>query len=306
MNNYEFSETARMIANCKTLYCSGGIGEPLNDWGKSFLINLYQYNRDRAALINSKDADWFAFDCIGLVKSILWGFSFNHSSNYGGAIYQSNGVPDRDEQWYIENCLTVSSDFSNIPIGAYLWMRGHCGIYLGNGLAAECTPIWNDGVQITCVSNLGTKQGYNNRYWELWGKLPYVDYLDPYEWHKGDLVVLTQGSKVYGTENYFASWVYNTRLEVMEEPYEDRVVLSHNGVLVGACYGKDLIPYEPNEDENRPNEDGNNSESINNTTDENETENEPKKTLTDVLIEILVAICDAIKNFFSPNKENKE
>lgn len=40
----------------------------------------------------------------------------------------------------------------------------------------ECSPKWENGVQITALANLGTKAGYNARKWTKWGKLPYIDY----------------------------------------------------------------------------------------------------------------------------------
>ena len=55
-------------------------------------------------------------------------------------------------------------------------MPGHIGIYIGDGLAVEASPKWADGVQITAVSNIGTKAGYHARTWKKWGLLPYVDY----------------------------------------------------------------------------------------------------------------------------------
>lgn len=53
---------------------------------------------------------------------------------------------------------------------------GHWGLYIGDGLAVECTPIWYNGVQITGVGNIGVKGGYNSRVWKKHGKLPWVDY----------------------------------------------------------------------------------------------------------------------------------
>lgn len=55
-------------------------------------------------------------------------------------------------------------------------MKGHIGIYIGGGLAAECTPKWRNCVQITAVANIGAKTGYNSRRWTKYGKLPYVTY----------------------------------------------------------------------------------------------------------------------------------
>lgn len=76
----------------------------------------------------------------------------------------------------IAKCSQVSTNFSNVQVGEFLWMPGHCAVYIGDGLAVEATPKWENRVQITAVGNIGTKPGYNTRTWERHGKLPYIDY----------------------------------------------------------------------------------------------------------------------------------
>ena len=164
--------------NHKTLYVFGGIGGPLNAANKQRAKNSYAYNRKpaRVAKIDAASADTFGFDCVCMVKSLLWGWCGDASKNYGGASYKSNGVPDVSDKGMLNVCTEVTEDFTNIMVGEYLWMQGHCGIYIGGGLAVECTPIWKDGVQITAVHNIGTKAGYNGRKWTKHGKLPYISY----------------------------------------------------------------------------------------------------------------------------------
>ena len=74
-------------------------------------------------------------------------------------------------------CTGVTTDFSSIEVGEILFHKDsngtydHVGIYIGNGLAVESTPLWDDGVQVTAVSNIGSKSGYNSRKWYSHGKL---------------------------------------------------------------------------------------------------------------------------------------
>ena len=56
----------------------------------------------------------------------------------------------------------------------------HAGIYIGNGLAVECTPSWEDGVQVTAVENIEAKQGYHSRYWTSHGKFKFINYAGVY------------------------------------------------------------------------------------------------------------------------------
>lgn len=175
MNNKEFARKAIEISRLKTLYVKGGFGAPASAKNKARYSNSYEYNKQRAGKINACSSDTFFFDCCGLAKSILWGFSANPNAVYGGAEYGSNGVPDISEERFriISNPTTKWKD---VPVGAGLYMKGHMGIYIGDGLAVEATPKWKDGVQITAVGNLGKKDGYNTRTWESWGKIPFIFY----------------------------------------------------------------------------------------------------------------------------------
>lgn len=165
--------------NHKTLYVHGCFGAPMTAANKPYFLQNTYYNAkpERQALIRAASADTFGFDCVCLIKGLLWGWSGNKAHAYGGATYRSNGVPDINADMMIQQCKDVSGDFSDIGkliVGEALWMKGHIGIYVGDGLAVECTPIWKDGVQITAVNR--TKAGYNTRTWTSHGKLPYVTY----------------------------------------------------------------------------------------------------------------------------------
>lgn len=199
MTGKELAEKVKKIAqNNDTLYVSGGFGAPLNRTNKDRYMNNNDYNRQpaRRARINAATDRTFAFDCIGLVKGVLWGFNSDAMKVYGGAVYKNNGVPDVNQEGMINKCYDVSGDFTNVPLGAFLYLPGHCGVYIGDGLAVECTPIWKDGVQITAVSNMGKKTGYNARKWTSWGKLPYVTYKsqeEPISGLTGDFKIRVNG-----------------------------------------------------------------------------------------------------------------
>lgn len=175
----ELAKRCKEVAkNFKTLYVLGCIGAPLTESNKDRYCRNLDYNRQtvRTVKIKSASADTFGFDCVCLIKALLWGWGGDKSQAYGGATYASNNVPDIDADHMIKVCKDVSTDFSNIQVGEVVWMTGHIGVYIGGGLAVECTPVWKDGVQITAVHNIGTKSGYNGRKWTKHGKLPYVTY----------------------------------------------------------------------------------------------------------------------------------
>ena len=180
MTNSEFVAKLKDCAtNYKTLYVMGCFGAPMTKANKERWIKNYAYNQqdERKKMIESASADTFGFDCVCLVKGILWGWCGNKNAVYGGAKYCSNNVPDLGTEEMIKACTSVSTNFSQIEVGELLWMTGHCGVYIGDGLAVECTPKWENKVQITAVLNIGKKSGYNGRTWTKHGKLPYISYV---------------------------------------------------------------------------------------------------------------------------------
>ena len=175
----ELAEAVKKIATSyKTLYVMGCFGAPLKADHKERYCKNCSYNKQpaRTAMIRAASADTFGFDCVCLIKGVLWGWNGDKNAVYGGAKYESNGVPDIDCNTMMDRCSNISTDFSKIEVGEAVGMQGHIGIYIGDGLAVECTPLWKNCVQITAVQNIGTKAGYNSRKWTRHGKLPYVTY----------------------------------------------------------------------------------------------------------------------------------
>ena len=162
----------------KTLYVRGAFGWPMTDENKQRALAAYAYNRraDRAGKIAKADSATFGFDCVCFLKALLWGWTADSTKRYGGAVYLAGGVPDVSERAMIAACNEVSRDFTALEPGEMLWMPGHMGIYVGDGLAVECTPAWADGVQVTAVLNIGRKEGFPGRTWVSHGRLPYVTY----------------------------------------------------------------------------------------------------------------------------------
>lgn len=94
-------------------------------------------------------------DCSGLIKGTLWGYPYN--GKYGH-IY-----PDVNANMIMSNyCYNKSSNFTNITRGEFVWMNGHIGVYIGNGKVCECSPKWENGIQITNLkSRKWAKHGYS-------------------------------------------------------------------------------------------------------------------------------------------------
>ena len=162
-----------MVNNYKTMYVLSCFGAPMNAKNKE---RYAKADPKRAEKIRAASADTFGFDCICFIKGLLWGWKGDPNQVYGGAAYKSNGVPDIGADQLIKQCIDVSEDFSTIVPGEYVWLPGHCGIYVGDGLAAEATFEPESGVQLQCVLPMGVKPGMPATGWVKHGKLPWISY----------------------------------------------------------------------------------------------------------------------------------
>lgn len=170
MTSKKFVEMLKKAESLKTLYVMAGFGAPAgcgNNRNRYHKEDPYNQKAARAKMILSCSGDTFFFDCVGLGKGILWGWTANKQKTYGGATYKANGVPDFGADDAMSHCRDVSTDFSKLVVGEWLWMTGHVGFYVGDGKVIECTPSWENGVQYTKLSA---------RKWKKHGKLKYIDY----------------------------------------------------------------------------------------------------------------------------------
>lgn len=142
MTAQQLVDRVKLIANTNTTYKLGTFGNKI---------------------INGRTA----WDCSGLLKGILWGYPDSGK-------YQSNDVHDQNADTIISKCNNVSTDFSNLLLGEIVWMKGHMGIYVGNGKVIEATPKWDNGVQVTTCGNV--VNGSKSRKWLKHGKSPHIDY----------------------------------------------------------------------------------------------------------------------------------
>ncbi len=99
-------------------------------------------------------------DCSGLIKGTLWGYPYNGT--------YENIYPDVSANTIISTyCYNQSSDFNSIQRGEFVWLKGHIGVYIGNGKVCECSSRWENGIQITNLSQ---------RKWKLHAKSKWLDY----------------------------------------------------------------------------------------------------------------------------------
>ena len=170
MTNKEFiNKLLNIVNNYKTVYAYGTFGQKLT---KSIIEQkAKQYpnwytNKRKNELLSLVNKNYFCFDCAGLIKGVLWGWNGSNNTN-GGAKYLSNSVPDVSADSLINKCKNISTNFSKITMGEIVWMEGHVGVYYQNGEVIECSPAFNNKVQITNISQ---------RKWKKHGFLPWITY----------------------------------------------------------------------------------------------------------------------------------
>ena len=175
----EFVSRAKGIAKFPTCYLMGGYGCRI---GKDWYNENYKWNKQHESIIkahSNTDPITFGFDCVCLVKSILWGFGGYPDKPYGGAQYASNNVPDCTIE-YLAKHTTTSTDFDNIEVGELVFLNGygHVGIYIGDGEVIESTPAWKCGVQKTLLPSRNTTNydALPVRKWDFHGKCCFVEY----------------------------------------------------------------------------------------------------------------------------------
>ena len=82
-----------IVDNYKTLYVMGCFGAPLTGANVSRYCTNHRYNKQaaRTAMIRAaadKNPPVYGFDCVCLIKGVLWGWSGNAAKPYGGVCFQ--------------------------------------------------------------------------------------------------------------------------------------------------------------------------------------------------------------------------
>ena len=308
MKAYEFVNKLKDIAdNYDTLYIMGCFGALLTEKNYDKYMSRYAYNQQKSVQENFKKAaekgTVFGFDCVCTIKSVLWGWNGDAKHVYGGAKYESNGVPDIGANRMIEQCTDVSTDFSNITVGEFVWMKDHCGVYVGDGLAIECTPKWTNNVQYTAVGNIGKIKGYNTRTWTKHGKLPYVDYSDDRFLYKGSQGVDVAALQValisigYSCGTAGADGIFGRGTEIAVKNYQSDCGLEKTGYVTQEMFDVILACSQEVAEPELEIE----AEAVPEIAIEQETEIAPESTVN-AIAKIAMKIFEIIKSIFNINK----
>ena len=174
MTNEQFVAKLLDVLNYKTKYAKGTFGQNATDSFINQKAKQYPewYSESRIKNLKALPDDTKLFDCVGLIKGVMWGFP--------NMIYTSNGVKDYSDQSIYDASYDKSSNFANLQVGELLWIQGHVGVAIGDYKAIECTNAWKGTVQITGIGNFNRSfEGLNVRKWTKHAKLPFITYVQP-------------------------------------------------------------------------------------------------------------------------------
>lgn len=113
--------------------------------------------------------DYYAYDCAGLIKSYFM-------SDYGNKKVSYIAGYDKDAYGITVGNASEKGDISTLPEeeGVLLYMKGHCGVYIGEGKVIECTSNQKiSGIKYgkVCISNLSARP------WKTWTKSKWLSYM---------------------------------------------------------------------------------------------------------------------------------
>lgn len=151
-------------------YCKNQLGLPY--WWGTFgqIASQSLYEQKKAQYPNQYTANDFksqfglrVHDCVGLIKGYLWTID---------GVLTYNASQDKDVSGMKANC-SDSGTINTIPEipGVLVFMSGHVGVYIGDGMVIEAKGH-KFGVVQTKLSE---------RPWTHWGKLKWIDYYESKE-----------------------------------------------------------------------------------------------------------------------------
>lgn len=134
-------------------------------------------NRYKSGGIGRYDSDGIRqFDCCGLFKCFMW-----HDYSTNNARYYGKTQKDLSCEGLLAEAKE-KGDISTIPeiSGVLVYMKGHMGIYIGNGKVIESTAAKYDGkkgrIYKTYFKGNGKGCDGKRATWTKWFKSPYLTY----------------------------------------------------------------------------------------------------------------------------------
>lgn len=146
-------------------YIYGTYGQKLTSSLVEYKIKQYPgFYRNSTRIKNARNAVGkyeYAYDCVGLIKTYLFG-------GFGNVKYNSKYDLSANGMY---NACKEKGSIKNIPNikGLLVWLNGHIGIYDGEKYTYECTV---SGGTFRIIKTVAKTRGWTN-----WGKCAYITYV---------------------------------------------------------------------------------------------------------------------------------
>lgn len=160
-------EYCKQALGWKTVYMWGGLMKTVTQAFINYKKKQYPkyYSEARVNQLQTKIGNYYGCDCVGLIKSYLFG-------GINSPKYKSKWDTNTRGMYSVSKTKGTIGTLPEMP-GLILYMKGHVGVYIGNGECIECTlGKYGDGVVKTKVAGRG---------WTHWLQLPWLDYNDGVE-----------------------------------------------------------------------------------------------------------------------------
>ena len=175
----------------RNVYVYGAIGQKLtlsliNDRAKAYpRINTSTRVAIFKKILNTGKTT-YAYDCVGLIKSYLWG-------GYGKVKYNSKQDVSANGMYEVAKKKGTMKTMPEVK-GLFVQMNGHIGVYIGNGYVIECTPNKKFAKQShggggVCKTKLSARK------WVHWGYIPWIDYVEEKQEEKQETPTTTNKAK---------------------------------------------------------------------------------------------------------------
>lgn len=170
--NKEFVSYLKTLLDRNTVYMWGEFGRLVTNNtidGKKKQYPSHYDDTKVKYLKNLVGKNYYAYDCAGLIKSYFM-------SDYGNKKVNYIVGYDKDAYGITVGTASEKGNISTLPEmeGVLLYMKGHCGVYIGNEKVIECTSNQKvSGIKYgkVCVSNLSARP------WKTWTKSKWLSYI---------------------------------------------------------------------------------------------------------------------------------
>ena len=170
--NKEFVSYLKTLLNRNTVYMWGEFGRLVTNNTIDSKKKQYPSHYDDTKVKYLKSLvgkNYYAYDCAGLIKSYFM-------SDYGNKKVNYIVSYDKDAYGITVGTASEKGDISTLPEeeGVLLYMKGHCGVYIGDGKVIECTSNQKiSGIKYgkVCISNLSARP------WKTWTKSKWLSYV---------------------------------------------------------------------------------------------------------------------------------